>query len=448
MGVYWPLEKTTVIREKAHFLWCHIQAMDLSPPPPFDVYSQPNGVSRRWEKYVKTVRIYLAAKAINAAGRQRAILLHCAGSDIQDIAETSLADTGEDLNTLVSKFNKYFSSRNNVVFERYEFRQCIQHDDESIDSWHTRLRMKASTCDFGEQLDSLIRDRIVASCRSSKLRLKLLQVANISLKDTLETARSFETANRQAEVIENKNHGIGPSPELATLGGSYRPPEHTNPRRSQRPRRSGNEPEWAQRERERKFQNPCYHCGERGHRTCEKARGKTCSRCGKKNHLAKACKSTPPSPPARVNRLDMTTPQDAAALSNVQADSSDEEVFCIQPLSAAGNDARVAVSLNGVPTLLLVDSGASVNVLPMSIYKQVRHPGSKLKPTSMSMYPYGSRHPLKIVGVAPSMSKPLDNSALSTLWCRWNKALFYLVASQPRTLTFFAWDHHHLTPAL
>ena len=67
--------------------------MDLSPPPPFDVYSQPNGVSRRWEKYVKTVRIYLAAKGINAGGRQQAILLHCAGSDIQDIAETNLTDT-------------------------------------------------------------------------------------------------------------------------------------------------------------------------------------------------------------------------------------------------------------------------------------------------------------------------------------------------------------------
>mgnify|MGYP002803410007 CR=1 FL=1 len=209
--------------------------------------------------------------------------------------------------------------------------------------------MKASTCDFGDQLDSLIRDQIVACCRSSKLRLKLLQVANISLKDTLETARSLETANRQTEAIENNNHGVGPSPELATLGGSYRPPEHSNPRRSQRPKRSGNEPEWAQRKREQKFQTPCYRCGELGHRTCEKARGKTCSRCGKKNHLAKACESAPPSPLARVHGLDMTTPQDAAALSDAQADSSDREVFCIHPLSSAGNDAQVAVSLNSVP---------------------------------------------------------------------------------------------------
>ena len=259
--------------------------MDLSPPPPFDVYSQLNGVSQRWEKYVKTVRIYLAAKGINQAARQRAILLHCAGSDIQDIAETNLTDTGTGLDTLVRKFNAYFSSRNNVVFERYEFRQCIQHEDEGIDSWHTRLRMKASTCEFGDQTDSLIRDQIVACCQSSKLRLKLLQVANISLQDTLQTARSLETANRQAAAIENNNYEVDPSPELSTLGCSHLPPELSNLRRSQRSRRSGNKPEWAKREREKKSQLSCYRCGELGHRTCKKARGKTCSRCGKKNHF-------------------------------------------------------------------------------------------------------------------------------------------------------------------
>ena len=177
--------------------------MDLSVPPPLDVYSRPNGVSRRWEKYVKTVEIYLAAKGIANAIRQRAILLHCAGNDIQDIAANNLTGTGLDFETLVNKFKRYFSSRNNVVFERYKFRRCAQEPGEGIDSWYTRLRMKVSTCEFETQTDSIIRDQIVASCLSNKLRCKLLQVSNISLENTHKIGRSLETAHLQATAIED-----------------------------------------------------------------------------------------------------------------------------------------------------------------------------------------------------------------------------------------------------
>ena len=69
--------------------------MDFATPAKFDVYDEPNNVAHLWERYVKSVKIYLAAKGINAAPRQRAILLHCAGSDVQDIAENNITRTRE-----------------------------------------------------------------------------------------------------------------------------------------------------------------------------------------------------------------------------------------------------------------------------------------------------------------------------------------------------------------
>ena len=102
--------------------------MDFATPAKFDVYDEPNNVAHRWERYVKSVKIYLAAKGINAAPRQRAILLHCAGSDVQDIAENNIADTGTDFATLTRKLTEYFAAQNDVVFERYQFRQCTQLD--------------------------------------------------------------------------------------------------------------------------------------------------------------------------------------------------------------------------------------------------------------------------------------------------------------------------------
>ena len=183
---------------------------------------------------MKTVEIYLAAKGITNAIRQRAILLHCAGNDIQDIAANNLTDTGLDFETLVNKFKRYFSSRNNVVFERYEFRRCVQEPGEGIDSWYTRLRMKVSTCEFETQTDSIIRD----------------QVSNISLEDTLKIGRSLETAHLPAAAIEDNESQETTLPlELAAL-------RHLQ-------RYKGPEPEWAKRGREQ-TRITCYRCGESG----------------------------------------------------------------------------------------------------------------------------------------------------------------------------------------
>ncbi|CAB4045575.1 ---NA---, partial [Paramuricea clavata] len=90
----------------------------------------------------------------------------------------------------------------------------------------------------------------------------------------------------------------------------------------------------------------------------------------------------------KVNELEETTPHTVTAVLQAQAYSSDEELFCIKQLVSAGNKARVAIPLNGVPTRLLVDSGASVNILPMNVYNQIKQPSSKPKPTSICIYSY------------------------------------------------------------
>ena len=275
--------------------------MDFATPTKFDVYDEPNNVAHRWERYVKSVKIYLAAKGINAAQRQRAILLHCAGDDVQDIAENNITDTGTDFATLVRKLTEYFAAQNNVVFERYQFRQCTQLEGEKVDSWHTRLRIKARMCEYEDRADSIIRDQIVACCSSTKLRRKLLETPNISLQETLKTACSLEAAEMHAKAIEknetrenNNNNSENSFDELSALRQN---------RKSSHKRRT--EPDWVERARKQEQQQTrkspapvtCYRCGEPGHRICDKARGKTCSRCGKKNHFAKACRSAQAPPP-------------------------------------------------------------------------------------------------------------------------------------------------------
>ena len=63
-----------------------------------------------------------------------------------------------------SKFKSYCTTRKNVVFERYTFFKSTQTAGESIDAFVTTLRLRANSCQFGDQEESLIHDRVVLGC--------------------------------------------------------------------------------------------------------------------------------------------------------------------------------------------------------------------------------------------------------------------------------------------
>lgn len=85
----------------------------------------------------------------NDKPRQRALLLHYAGEEVNDIFET-LPDTGDDYDTAVAKLTEYFAPNKNADFEIYKFRQTKQEAGESIDTFHTRLRQLSLTIEFAE----------------------------------------------------------------------------------------------------------------------------------------------------------------------------------------------------------------------------------------------------------------------------------------------------------
>ena len=62
--------------------------------PQFDVKDQSN-LAVRWEEHLKLFKNLMTAMDINDASRQKALLLHYVGEDVNDIFET-LPDRGEE----------------------------------------------------------------------------------------------------------------------------------------------------------------------------------------------------------------------------------------------------------------------------------------------------------------------------------------------------------------
>ncbi len=124
---------------------------------------------------------FIEGKGVANAPQKRALLLHSAGTEVQDLFEAMpevdfvAAEVGEQddvYKQAVRKLNKFFLPQVNVAYERHLFRQLKQENKETMDQFVSRLKQQAAYCEFGNTSDEHIQDHVIDACKSSHLRRK------------------------------------------------------------------------------------------------------------------------------------------------------------------------------------------------------------------------------------------------------------------------------------
>ena len=101
----------------------------------------------------------------------------------------------------MEKLTAHFNPQVNTTYEVYSFRKAQQNEGESFDSFHTRLRTLAKTCEFANA-DKEIREQIILSCKSKALRRKALR-EDLDLTALLKAGGALELSETQDKEAES-----------------------------------------------------------------------------------------------------------------------------------------------------------------------------------------------------------------------------------------------------
>lgn len=212
---------------------------------------------KNWKLFRQQLEIYLVATGKNQLEDKVkvAILLNVIGEEGLEIFNNFKLNEEQKNNfeVVINEFEKYLTPVISEVYERYV---C---EGVSIDHYFQELKKLAKSCNFGEQVESMIRDRIVLGVRDKDLQEKLLGTKKLTISRAVEIAKNSEAVKKQAkEVAGNTNNKVT-----------------------------------VDQVKKNNKEFMCKRCQKKhGPKQC-KAYGKQCKKCGKYNHFAVACRNVP-----------------------------------------------------------------------------------------------------------------------------------------------------------
>ena len=182
-----------------------------------DPISFEGNVAESWRVFETNFTIYRKAALKKCDADEVAyILLNLAGPEAvkrertftykPEVKEgTTVVSPGEsrvDSDCLISKFRELCSPKTNVIVERHKFNTRYQRD-ETTEQYITDLKKFATTCEYGNLKDDLIRDRLVCRVNNESIRRQMLKEADLTLQRAIQLCQIDELTNERLKEMSN-----------------------------------------------------------------------------------------------------------------------------------------------------------------------------------------------------------------------------------------------------
>lgn len=385
----------------------------------FECEGEIGSVAVRWERWKRSLNIYLEASGIDTEVKKRACLLHFGGVELQEVfynipgANATPDDTngGKVFEIAIKKLDEYFAPKQSKGFERHLFRLIKQEPQEKFEKFLIRLRQQATKCQF-TNVDEHIMEQITEKCSSDDLRKKILKNGDkMTLDDIISEANALEVIERQ----------------LGNFGCKKFESQEVN-RITTKTDKSKDLPIGKKR-------GACGRCGSLNHFARDPkcpAKNKSCHKCGIVGHFQRQCR-TRDGHKRKPDREEGTRNNDSKRFkrtNNVEETanvaSSSKQVDYIFNVNTGPT---VSCSIGGTEVNMLIDSGCDHNLITDKTWQYMKENNSKVtnqnKDPQKKFIAYGSGTPLKLLG---------SFDANIQLGKRSESATFYVISGGTRNL--------------
>ena len=246
----------------------------------------------------------------------------------------------------------------NEVFERYKFWQRDQREGEHSDQWVNDLRILLSSCEYEDQKQSNLRDRIVFGVADICVKERLLRESDLNLAKALDICHAAEASRVQMKVMESDSQQ---RQEVNILSKKNTGKSHRRETTQQMPALClTNNTQFYQGRN-------CGYCGSQ-HPPCKcPAYGATCSKCKGRNHFAKECKGGGFRKKIYQLETDHTDDHDGGSDYLFVGTVTDSK----HPTKTK-QKWQAVLNAQGHNVQFKLDTGAEANVLPVTVFNRMK----------------------------------------------------------------------------
>ena len=151
-----------------------------------------------WTEYTERLEqyMYFAANEITDRDKKRAVLLSvCRVKTYKPIKNlvNPRKPTDKSFEELVNLVKNHLNPRPSSIPYRCKFNSRFRQQGETVQQYVAELRNLSEHCEFGDQLEKMLRDRLVCAVNDERIQRRLLAKSQLEFKKAMELATAMRT---------------------------------------------------------------------------------------------------------------------------------------------------------------------------------------------------------------------------------------------------------------